>query len=428
VNFVLVTEDFSGLGFAIRLQEEGHDVVVAYEGNPEELRNPVARRNFSCVGLGIAKKVPLRHVLARRESMKSSYFLWDGNHHVAENELLRQEQFHVFGGGQFSYEMEHDRAGTARLMSQYGLEPPPTYSFRCTDCAENFLRENPNKAYVLKPNHGESRETWVPQPGDPAEANRKLQAYLRGLRDTGTFVLQEFVQGIESNVEVWFVRGEPKFAVMALENKRKLTGEAGDLTGCAFDYVFPIALDCKAVLESIGKLYPIYRSLNYTGFGDANVILAQDKFWFLEKCERFGYNAHPNYFWNLNRSGFGESIAALVDGTFKPDCRAGFGASVTMYTDEPAGGGELQFPNHLRDRLYFWDIKQNGCFETVGYDFNVLIAMSAGDTMPSAWSNLMATASQVHFPNQKFRADGGTSDYAAAPMCRYEAMRGLNYI
>jgi hypothetical protein len=49
-------------------------------------------------------------------------------------------------------------------------------------------------------------------------------------------------QGIETNVEVWFVRGEPRFAFMQIESKKKLTGDLDDLTGCAFDFMFEVPL------------------------------------------------------------------------------------------------------------------------------------------------------------------------------------------
>jgi hypothetical protein len=68
--------------------------------------------------------------------------------------------------------------------------------------------------------------------------------------------------------------------------------DLGELTGCAFDYVFTIPLECRGVAASVGKLFPTYRDMRYTGFADANYVAAKDGVWFLEKCERFGYNAH----------------------------------------------------------------------------------------------------------------------------------------
>jgi len=33
MNFVIVTKDYSGLGFAMRLMDEGHKVLVAFKGS-----------------------------------------------------------------------------------------------------------------------------------------------------------------------------------------------------------------------------------------------------------------------------------------------------------------------------------------------------------------------------------------------------------
>ena len=125
---------------------------------------------------------------------------------------------------------------------------------------------------------------------------------------------------------------------MALESKRSCAGDLGDLVGCAFDFVFTIPLESRAVQESVGRLFPAYREMRYTGFGDANFIAARDGIWFFEKCERFGYNAHPNLLWNLNRDTLGDTFASLVDGRFTPNFSPGFGASCTLYMDHRAPG------------------------------------------------------------------------------------------
>jgi len=60
-------------------------------------------------------------------------------------------------------------------------------------------------------------------------------------------LLQERKEGVETNVEVWFVRGEPVFAFMGLECKKKYVLDLAKLTGCAFDYIFIIPLESRAV-------------------------------------------------------------------------------------------------------------------------------------------------------------------------------------
>jgi hypothetical protein len=71
------------------------------------------------------------------------------------------------------------------------------------------------------------------------------------------------------------------------------------------------------VQESVGKLFPAYKIMRCTGFGDANFTAGRDGVWFFEKCERLGYNAHPNLLFNLSRRGVGEVFAGLIDNTLR---------------------------------------------------------------------------------------------------------------
>ena len=119
-----------------------------------------------------------------------------------------------------------------------------------------------------------------------------MRMHLLSLDTGGSFILQERKDGVETNVEVWMQEGEPLFAFMILESKKKYAMDMGELVGCAFDFAFTIPLDCKAVTDSVGILYPAYKKTQYTGLADANFIASRDGLWFFERCERLGYNAH----------------------------------------------------------------------------------------------------------------------------------------
>jgi hypothetical protein len=183
------------------------------------------------------------------------------------------------------------------------------------------------------------------------------------------------------------------------------------------------------VTETVGKLFPAYERMRYTGFADANFIAARDGIWFFEKCERFGYNAHPNLFWTLNRAPLGETFAALVDGTFEPDFAPGFGATCSMYMDHPLPGKALFYPESLRKALYFMDVyEEQGTLLTVGYNESIVIATGYGYTLQTAWEDVIARAWQVRFPGRSFRTDGAGTDFPSSPVRRYEALRAMGYI
>lgn len=424
MEFVVATRDYAGLGFASRLQDEGHGVILA-TSPPDN-----APDSWSLVGDGLVPKEPLSQVMQRRESLRDAYWIWDFNHSVSENETLRAEGFKVLGGGAHADTMEHDRQACLDFAAMYGLESPPSHRFEKLADAVQFLNENPRTAFVFKPDEGANHETLLPEAEDAVEANLELRVHLESSEDKGAFILQERKDGVETNVETWFQNGEPVFAFMGLESKKRYTGDMGELGGCAFDFVFTIPLDCRAVTESVGRLFPAYRRMHYTGFADANFIAARDGIWFFEKCERFGYNAHPNLFWNLNLGTLGQVLANLIDGTFRPCFSGGFGASVTMSTRENADGGKaIQFPQKLWKDIYLWDAYRKGeHLVTAGFDRDILILTAYGYTIPTAWELLMRRAAEVRFPFRHYRTDGDRTDFPTSPVRRYEALRAMGYL
>lgn len=257
---MIATQHFAGLGFALRLAEEGHDVIVADAGTSDRR----LEAEYALVGRGLVPRRALGDVVRDRAHFRDAWWIWDENHSVGQNETLRAEGFRVFGGGRYSDRMEHDRDACLALVGRYGLLPPPSHAFTAASNAITFLEAHPDVAFVYKPDTGETYETWLPQSESAVEANLEFRQHLRSMSGGVPFILQERKEGIETNVEVWFMDGEPTFAFMALEAKRKLTGDLGDLVGCAFDFTFVVPLECRAVRESVGRLFPVYREMRYT--------------------------------------------------------------------------------------------------------------------------------------------------------------------
>src|ERR1700676_3021537 len=99
MQFIVATQDYAGLGFAVRLQQEGHQVLLATNPDKTEIADPEICRRYQRVGDGLVEKVSLQRLLEQRSAFKDAYWTWDLNHSAEENETLRGEGFRVLGGG-----------------------------------------------------------------------------------------------------------------------------------------------------------------------------------------------------------------------------------------------------------------------------------------------------------------------------------------
>jgi len=201
------------------------------------------------------------------------------------------------------------------------------------------------------------------------------------------------------------------------------------MTGCSLDFVFPISLHSKAVRETVGKLFPAYRRMRYTGFGDANVIIDNEGFWLLEKCERFGYNCHPNLLWSLNRAELGQTLASLVDGSFRPSFLEAYGASATVYNNGNRPGEMLTIPDDILDSIYFWDVyKQGGGWFTAGFENSLLMMSASGCTPSCAWNRVMERVRRLGSAVITFRTDGASTGYENSPVQRLAALQEMELL
>ena len=425
MRFVIATLHYAGLGFALRLLDEGHEVILAPVGT-EDRRSCAS---YELIGNGLVEKRWFTDVIRDRSEFRDAIWIWDENHSVDENETLRREGFRVFAGGKYPDTMEHDRAACLEFVAKYGLQPPPSKAFDDPASASKFLEAHPGRSYVCKPDHGETYETFVPQSDRPEEANLELRGHLAAMRSNSTFVLQERKDGIEANLEVWVVQGQPRFAFATLEAKRKLNADLGDFAACALDFAFVVPLESEIVKQTVGRLFPAYRQMKYTGFADANFIAARDGVWFLEKCERFGYNAHPNLFWTLNRDPLAKVFDTMLDGSFTPNFAPGFGATISMYQDHKVPGSVIQYPDTVAKDVYLYDAQRvDGQLLTCGYYDDVLLATGYGYTIPTAWEAALNVARTVKFPGRSFRTDGAGVDYPSSPLRRYEALQAMGWL
>jgi phosphoribosylamine-glycine ligase len=438
-QFVVVTKDYSGLGWAKKLQEEGETVTLAVQ-NPED--KPDHKKQFDQVATGWVEKVELSTAVNTLQS-DNTYWIFSENCFVEEAEKLRKAGQKVFGTSTLSDRMEHDREYAVDIAEQSGLQSPPTHPFTTRQEGLAFLEENTDKAYVFKPDDskGTNYSTFVPIRKKDVDANRETYEYLSHMKsEPGSYILQERIpleEGTEVCVEAWMYEGEPFVAFMGLEVKRKNTYDLGEMAGCGGDFNQMIPLDCPLVKQTIGLMFPFYKDEAYTGFADVNVIFRGKQPYFLEVCNRFGYNSHPNLFINLAKEGFGVLLADFIDGHIdgmSNRFKSGVGSSLTLFLDHPRVGLPVHVDEKYAAHFYPFEGYKDSDSDTLilaGYSEEIGIFLEYADTIEAAAKKCLDEIifeEAVSVPDLHYRTDVGGEDYYNSPLTRLKRLKKLGLL
>ena len=144
LRFVVATKDYAGLGFAVRLKDEGHEVILGTNPSEEDKADPERMKTFDLVGTGMVDKAPLTDFMSRREEMSDWYWVWDFNHACRGKRDIAPR-----GGIQgplwrpHAHTMEHDRHACLEFAATYGLEAPASFPFTDIEEADPILRSQP---------------------------------------------------------------------------------------------------------------------------------------------------------------------------------------------------------------------------------------------------------------------------------------------
>ena len=428
-KIILVTNDWSGLGFALdqRIKENGDIVIIAYK--PEEVISPDDKESYEIQGQGLVPTVPLDKIFQERGKFSDWYWVFDGNHNVKENEILREEGFKVFGGGEFTYSLENDREFGMQFAESCGFQSPECYDFSSVEDGIKFLEEHEEEMFVYKPNNEDSAYTTVPMSEDPMMANKEIRELIKAL-GFSDYILQKYVRGIEVNVESWYIAGRPVFTFANLEDKRLHNGDMGSPAGCAFDLGWQIKNDCGLAQMTVRKFDAKMKEINYTGFMDCNCIIADyNEVWFLEFCGRFGYNSHPNLSLNLLERPILEVVCDMVEGRFDTRVKIGFGASVNVNNDHYKMGLPITVPELIGNKFHLFDgYLEDDQLLMGGFGKEIGIVCDYSYTPKDALVGAMNNASRVIFSNRYYRTDCDSMEIRNSVPQRFRALQAMDIL
>jgi hypothetical protein len=315
MRYVVFTFDGYGLPIALRLQQEGAEVLVAQVQDQEdvlsELETNLASesdeersRRLSLYD-GILDKRSAREVceeLLGKRPDSETFLFFDLNHLYKFSERLAGAGYLGNFPTSEDYQMEIDRELAKRFVGKHypGVRVGENHKFMRIDDGIKFLATN-DDLWVLKGLEEDAR-TVVPDVDDGELAQSQITSALihnQEEYETAGFVLEKYIPAsLEFTPQTIYWNGRHVCSLMVLENKAIGAGNVGPLTDCAQDLTFAMSPEDRineiAFPPRIAKL-----AAKHTGafYWDASLLIARrsGKIYFGEFCaNRPGYNAIYN--------------------------------------------------------------------------------------------------------------------------------------
>ena len=428
-KFILCSQSLDGYGLAVLLVKEGNEVILATQFRDDDEDSDKGE----WIGSGIVEQMPLEDVFKKRKEYSDFAWWFDYNFGSEMADTLRKEGFLVKGGEELSDKLEHDRLFGISIIERAGLESPPYHEFTTNEEGMALLDENPDTAFVLKPDEPDEAAwvTTVPNNEIDEKANREIYSFLESVEAQSPYILQERKKGVEVNVEIWLYDGEAFFAHANFECKQKQNNDQGKQCGCAADIEFIIPLDARIIQDTVMRIAALKEFEHYTGPLDCNIIVGDNHYWFLEFCARDGYNSSPNLYMNLLLIPLGEMIYKWLTGDtddFYLLFRQGFGASITLRSETKVKGLPVMIEPEAEKNIYHFSTYHDDGWTTTGYMEEVAVAMGHDYDIKSAFDEAMKTAEKVHFAGRFYRTDMNKTDFPSNPIERYGALVAMGML
>ena len=307
--------DYCDLGaLYLRLVEEGHEVRIS-------ISNPLCSGTLA----GLVERTPdWRDELDWiRAAGRDGIILFEN---VAKNrgalqDELRGKGFNVIGGSAYGDRLENDRAYAQRVLAAAGLPIARNWEFTDRAAALDFLQKNPAR-YVLKFNGPDAAiDNYVGRLADGRDVRAMLGKLARLEALQASFVLMEFVEGVEMGVGAYF--DGDKFLLPACldwEHKRFFPGDLGELTG-EMGTVVTYERSRGFFERTLARMEPLLREHGHCGYVNLNTIVNERGIWPLEFTCRFGY---PGFaiLTPLQETAWGDLFAAMVSRSTSRLCNA----------------------------------------------------------------------------------------------------------
>jgi len=296
-KFVVVSNYGWCWNMALWLQEEGHEAVV-YIHEP----------TYKHVAEGLVTKVDSLDEVLRTDFRREWILVADNIGMGRMLDEYRRQGWLVWGGSAWADRMEKDRQYAMRFFEYCGIKVPLTYTAQGTQDARQFLQKYPAR-WVLKP-HDNKVQVYI---SEGVEDALEVLDWWESLGlSTMEIDVQQFIEGRNIDVELWFGNGFPFLpANYDIETKKFLVDDLGMTVGCMSSVCwFSYRTDVRVLQEVLFPFAQQVKRTRWTGPASINIMVEEDtnELYALELTPRIGYNAYYCLHHLKGSVGWGEII------------------------------------------------------------------------------------------------------------------------
>lgn len=414
MKILFVSNDLIAGNVAYLLKKEGHDVklYIHEEGRRGNLKNLVTKT--------LDWEKELRWV------GKNGLIVFDDTGYGHLQESLRKEGYFVFGGSRAGDSLELNRVFAQEIFEKCNISTLPTFNFKGVGSAISFVKKNPGM-WVIKQNGTSSKSlNYVGNLDDGRDVIDVLKSYKNNNYGFETITLQKKVSGVEIAATRYF-NGKKWIGptLINIEHKKFFPGDLGPTTSEMGTLGWYDNNDNnKLFQETLAKIEPYLRDINYRGVFDINCIVNKQGTFPLEATSRFG-SPIVHLQTELDISDWSSKLEAVAHGNeYKLSYKKGFGIVVVLaippfpYTKKTKGysqiGTNIYFDKsisknnmchiHFEEVSYDKIIKEHYISDNRGY---VLYVTGYGRSVQEARKKAYDIIEKIYIPKVFYRNDIG---------------------
>lgn len=415
MNVLLISNDFYAADLCLRLMREGHKVKAYVE-------DPTDRGTY--VGM-------IKRVNSWKKELgwvgKEGLIVFDNTGYGKIQDELRKMGYAVVGGSEAGDRCEDDRAYGQRILWACGVKIVSSQDFHSLDEAILFVKKHPGEWVIKQNGHASKVFNYVGQMEDGSDVTSMLKSYKKqgNKKEVNYIELQKRIRGIEIGVARYFNGDDWVGPIeMNMEHKDLHNDNLGPKT---FEMGTLMWFDAneknKLFQETLAKLKPYLKRINFRGDIDINCIVNESGAYPLEFTARFGFPALQLQC-ALSESPFGEFLKAIARGKdYDFRYKKGFGVVVLVAVppfpykniskENFSKGVNIYFKKPLteeeKNQIHFERVsrRRTGEYYISKDDGFVLHVTGTGKTVEQARKSVYALINKLVIPKMFYRTDIG---------------------